>query len=97
MKFDGSAPGVTETRERQISAVWWIMKDGAWHTLPQIARKVNCPMQSVSARLRDMRKKRYGSHIIEREYLYDGLWRYRLIDAATAVLEPVKNNDAATQ
>ena len=39
--------------------------------------KTGDPEASVSARLRDLRKKRFGSHIITRRYVSDGLWQYR--------------------
>lgn len=54
------------------------MRDGQWRTLALIAAWINEPEASVSARLRDLRKKRYGSHIVHREYVSDGIWRYRL-------------------
>jgi len=82
MKFDG----ITFVPERdeirltgQLARVWDLMIDGRWRTLREIADSVNGTEASVSARLRDMRKQRFGSHEIEREHIYTGLFKYRLI------------------
>jgi len=54
------------------------IKDGQWHTLSEIAAFTKDPEASVSARLRDLRKPKFGSHVIERQYVERGLWKYRL-------------------
>lgn len=55
------------------------MRDGKFHTLAEIAAYTKDPEASVSARLRDLRKPRFGSHEIERLYVERGLFRYRLV------------------
>jgi hypothetical protein len=55
-----------------------LMKDGAWRTLAEIAAYTSDPEASVSARLRDLRKPRFGGYIVERPYVERGLFRYRL-------------------
>jgi hypothetical protein len=55
------------------------MADGGWHTLDAIARGVGGTQASVSARLRDLRKKKYGSHEIQRVRVTGGLFEYRLV------------------
>ena len=65
----------------QAEAVWQVMRDRQWHTLEEIAEKARCPQASASARLRDLRKARFGSRIVDREYVGNGLWRYRIADA----------------
>jgi hypothetical protein len=55
------------------------IQDERWHTLSEIAAHTKDPEASVSARLRDLRKPRFGSHTIEREYVERGLFRYRLV------------------
>lgn len=55
------------------------MKDGAWRPLAAIAAASGAPEASVSARLRDFRKERFGAHQVERRYVIDGLWEYRLL------------------
>ncbi len=51
---------------KQLVKVFKVMTDCRWHTLAAVGNKVHAPTQSVSARLRDLRKKAYGSHIIDR-------------------------------
>lgn len=59
--------------------VYNLMSDHQWRTLPQICEAIDANSEaSVSARLRDLRKECFGSHLVEREYVASGLWRYRL-------------------
>jgi hypothetical protein len=82
---DGPRGGQTydDTRDRdrlnrQARLVWRVMSDGAWHTLGELSAATGGePEASVSARLRDLRKPRFGSHIIRRRYVGGGLWEYR--------------------
>ena len=79
--FDGKTYDPERDRERlktQLFNVWALMKDGRWRTLEQISARVGCPEASVSARLRDFRKRKFGGHIVEREYVKRGLFKYRL-------------------
>lgn len=64
---------------RQLREVRAYMADGLWHTLPDIAAGTGHPEASISARIRDLRKDRWGAHEIERQYLRRGLFRYRLV------------------
>ena len=82
LRFDGETYDPDRDRERlsrQLYAVLDVMKDGKWRTLPDLANATQSPEASVSARLRDLRKPRFGSHIVERQYLRKGLFQYRLI------------------
>lgn len=63
---------------RQQARVWAVLRDQEWHTLPELSERCGVPEQSVSARIRDLRKEKYGSHEVERESLGKGLFRYRL-------------------
>jgi hypothetical protein len=82
MHFDGSTY-VPERDQMRLTAqamrVWAAMVDGQWRTLREIAELADAPETSVSARLRDFRKQRFGSHVVEREFVRRGLFRYRLI------------------
>jgi hypothetical protein len=51
---------------RQQRLVWEIMKDGQWRTLREIAALARAPETSVSARLRDFRKARFGGSEVQR-------------------------------
>jgi hypothetical protein len=67
----------------QMLRTYNVLRDGQWYTLRAIAKITGDPEASISARLRDFRKLKYGGHTIEREYLMDGLHRYRMIKAVT--------------
>jgi hypothetical protein len=63
----------------QLYKVKNLMKDGNWRSLFEISAEVQAPEASVSARLRDLRKPRFGSHTVERKRVGKGLFMYRLI------------------
>lgn len=62
---------------KQARDVFVAIQDGRWHTLGEIHGRTGHPEASISARLRDLRKERFGAHIIERQSLGGGLWAYR--------------------
>ncbi len=62
----------------QIKRVYDCMKDGAWRTLDDISRITGDPHASISAQLRHLRKKRFGSHVINKQYIDNGLYKYQL-------------------
>ena len=68
-----------ERLNRQMRLVYDVMRDGEWHSLRGLSNATGCPEASVSARLRDFRKERFGGLTLERERLDGGLWRYRLV------------------
>lgn len=73
------APGFDYDRLKgQLKRVCDLMRDGQWRILPEIARAAGGSEAACSARLRDLRKKKYGSHAVERQRVAGGLWRYRL-------------------
>lgn len=65
----------------QAGRVWRAMLDGKWRTLREIAEATGDEPQSVSARLRDYRKLRFGSHEVLRLRMPGtrGLHLYRLV------------------
>lgn len=63
----------------QLQRVAALMSDGRFRTLNEIAREAGGTEASVSARLRDLRKPRYGARAVERERVVGGLFRYRLV------------------
>lgn len=63
---------------RQLSLVWDIVRDGSWHTLSEVAARLNMPEQSVSARLRDLRKPEHGGWTVRRMRQDDGKFAYRV-------------------
>lgn len=63
----------------QLQRVYDLMADAQWRSLRQIARALDAPEASVSARLRDLRKDKWGNKMVERRRLANGLHEYRLI------------------
>jgi hypothetical protein len=69
---------------KQSADVWEVMKDGRWRSLAKISELTGHPQASVSARLRDFRKGKFGGHEVEREREVggEGLHLYRLVPRA---------------
>jgi len=63
----------------QIKDIFTLMADGVWRSLSSISDKTGHPEASISAQLRHLRKARFGGHTIEKEYIGNGLYLYRLI------------------
>lgn len=63
---------------KQAQDVFNVMADGKWHDLEQISLLTDHPEASVSARLRDLRKKKFGGFTIEKQNHGKGLWTYRM-------------------
>jgi hypothetical protein len=70
----------------QLLKIYDIIKDGNWRTLNQISYEARAPEASVSAQLRNLRKKPFEKNI-ERRHIKNGLYEYRL--------GPGKNPDPA--
>ena len=77
--FDEEEDG--DRLRRQLAKVWALMVDRQWRTLKEISREVKAPEASVSARLRDFRKAKFGAHTVERQRILNGngLHRYRVL------------------
>lgn len=88
--FDGATyePGHDQARlAGQLSRVQALMRDGRWRTLSALTHIVGGSEAGVSARLRDLRKPRFGSHTIERQRLKGGLFCYRMkVQTPSAIL-----------
>ena len=71
-----------ERLTRQLDKVFAVMVDGRWRTLAEISRTIGAPESSVSARVRDLRKEKFGRHKINRRSRGDrvsGLFEYQLV------------------
>lgn len=81
--FDGPSYDAKRDRERlqrQLRAVWFVMRDCQWHSLAEIGARVGAPTASVSARVRDLRKDKFGAHVIvKRRRAASSEWEYRLL------------------
>lgn len=83
--------GATYDRDRdherlgkQALEVWAVLQDREWHTLSSISAATGHPEASVSARIRDLRKPKFGGYEVEREFVRRGLWRYRIVSGGSA-------------
>jgi len=64
---------------KQLDAVRTAMlRSPEWWTLAALAGTTRYPEASVSARLRDLRKPKFGGYTVERKYVERGLWAYRV-------------------
>lgn len=66
---------------RQLELVRAAMEPGNWWTLEELATVASCTTQSASARVRDLRKDKFGAHTIERKSVpgQRGLFLYRMV------------------
>lgn len=81
--FDGATYDPEKDFRRldsQLGRVYRLMRDGKWRTLREIAMLVNGSEAGVSARLRDLRKPKFGGYTLQSKRRFDSLWIYRLED-----------------
>lgn len=79
--FDGADYQSNRDKSRlsgQIKRVHSAMSDGKWRTLSQIAGLTGDPEASVSAQMRNLRKIPFGAHKVEKKFIGNGLYEYRL-------------------
>ena len=79
--FDGATYDHERDHARltgQMKRVRDVVLDGVWRTLPEIEALTGDPTQSISARLRDLRKGKFGGFRVERRTRTSGLWEYRV-------------------
>ena len=62
----------------QLQRVFKAMKDGEWRSLGDIEEVTGDPQASISAQLRHLRKPRFGGHEVDKKYLGNGLYHYKL-------------------
>ena len=80
-KFDGDDINHERDSARltgQIKRIYDYMRNSGWRSLDEIAKATGDPHASVSAQLRNLRKDRFGAHTIDRKYISDGLYHYKL-------------------
>lgn len=83
LAFDGATYSRELDAKRlmgQLGRVYEIMAGGRWRTLREIAQIAQGSEAGVSARLRDLRKNKFGGHTVLRKRIEGGLWMYRLED-----------------
>lgn len=89
--LSGDRDGATFDRARDgkrlngaMLRVYLVMADRQWHTLADLAQRFRMSEASASARLRDLRKARFGGFTVERRNMGGGIWTYRLAEAPAA-------------
>jgi len=81
--FDGNTynPNLDHVRlTGLLQKVYKAMSDGNWHRLSELAAHCKGSESSISARIRDLRKDKFGAFQVERKRhdTVKGLWLYRL-------------------
>lgn len=76
LDFDGPAiqPEDVQSIARDLDRVKRCLCDGRWRTLEEIAAETGVSLVSVGSRVRDLRKRKFGGYVVERERT--GLRRY---------------------
>lgn len=73
----------TERLQGQLQRVYEAVRSGEWLTLEEIGQRAGVKSQaSISARLRDLRKERFGNHKVERRRRGTpslGVFEYRFV------------------
>jgi hypothetical protein len=85
-QFDGATYDKPRDQVRlgeQMQRVYDVLKTGKWVTLWEIALVTSDPIQSISARIRDLRKPRFGAHNVQGRNIGGGTWEYRLVAHGT--------------
>lgn len=82
-QFDGKTYDAVQDHGRlhtQLNDVRNFMLDGQWRFLNTISSATGYPEASVSARLRDLRKIKFGGYTVQRRRVKDGLgtFQYRV-------------------
>jgi hypothetical protein len=83
-QFDGSTYDPDQDFIRlntQLRDVRDLMRDGTWRSLNTIAHATGYPEASVSARLRDLRKVKFGGYSVIRRRAQEGTgtFEYRVV------------------
>lgn len=81
-EFDGATyePKRDKARlKRLLDRVRDYMACEQWHTLLEIQSACGGTETSVSARLRDLRKPKFGGFRVDHEHIGGGVWRYRVV------------------
>ena len=85
IRFDGSdiIPEMDNKRlTGQILRIYDLMKDGKFRTLSEIAFLTGDHESSISAQLRNLRKSRFGGHVVNKQTRGErcnGLFEYQVL------------------
>ena len=82
VQFDGDTYEPSQDYHRMrtlLDRVSLFMNDCEWHTLAEIHEACGGSESGCSARLRDLRKPKFGSHHIVRVRRFGGVFAYRSV------------------
>jgi DNA-binding transcriptional MerR regulator len=82
MFFDGDDYVHDRDKKRlgtQLDQIRDFMEGKEYLTLQEISDATGHPHSSVSAQIRNLRKERFGSRVIDRKYISNGLYSYKLM------------------
>lgn len=82
--FDGATASAEDNGRlsAQLERVRAAMEPGAWLSLEELHRATGDPAASISARIRDLRKPKFGGRQVDRRSRGRGLYEYRLAPVA---------------
>lgn len=78
-QFSSLDPADRKRLDSQLVRLELFTRNGAWFTLAELAKAVGASEAGISARLRELRTERGGYHVVERERVRGGLYRYRVL------------------
>jgi len=80
-QFSEPVSQVTFRLNSKMEAVLEFMRDGQWRTLKQISEAACYPsLTGLSAAIRSLRKPEHGSHVVEKRFITESLYEYRLVN-----------------
>ena len=81
MNFDGETYNKLDSERLTtlFERVFETMKSGRWYTLKGLSQLTGGSEASISARIRDFRKPKFGGYEVERKREDGGLHYYRLV------------------
>ena len=74
-----------ERLSNQLERVKAATLDTGWWTVPALTLAVGGSETSVSARLRDLRKQKFGGYHVESRRVKGGVWHYRVSKFARCI------------
>lgn len=75
----------------QFQAVKTAMGNNQWWTIDQLETElmhkygIRATPTGISARIRDLRKEKFGGYRVDNRNVSGGLWEYRLVEQASTV------------
>ncbi len=79
--FDGATFQPEKDQARlgaQLQRVAKMLLSGKWYTLAEMESLTGDPQASISARIRDLRKPKFGGHDVQHRRRTTGQWEYRV-------------------